>query len=355
MGQLPYVPAYDSAAQMDPFQLLLEEVDREGIGAFRERRIDGGRIEVTAASSSGDLTTWEIDPSLDWAPVRVQRSRNGALTFETKMEYQHFDDRWFLRSLSATYDGKPICRVEIEAAEFDQPHHMQKLSVDDVMPMPMGTNFSIDGPGGTYRMLYYVGNGRYIDVDDRAGYDELRRKGLLDFSAFGAMLDENKENPPGRFPKVDEKGYYNDPKTAREPRLWENYTRSFIAVNKLDEKQARAAWEVLRDCQRRAFEHLDNIKESLKDLREDRAEAQSAIKGEFGDSQSAQNAEQELVQLEERENKLMEKVEAIFKDLLRPGLFKLLTPEQRKAEAARNFAQVRPEKLTAEAAAKAKP
>lgn len=315
---------------------------------FESKILPNGLYDVTARLDENREMEWQIDQNMDWSPVLFRQTTRPAgqdpRKVEIRLEYQQYDGRWF-PSQATYYDGNdvPTWIITIADAEFDRPYHPKQIDKRQWLDIVAGTNVSwIGGPheGGPFV---------FDGVDSILSFDEQvkrQRNGTLDFTEFQHRALDGE--PRGVLPSRDPKGYDLNSRTQKSPRLWENYTRSFVRVNRLSDEQARKAWEVLRDCQVRAFTYLDSIKENLNDLSHDRALATATINRQNGDSAFAQAAEQELIQLQDREERLMSKVESIFKDLLKPGLFKLLTDEQLKAEAARDFAKVRPEKADAE-------
>jgi hypothetical protein len=114
---------------------------------------------------------------------------------------------------------------------------------------------------------------------------------------------------------------------------WEAYTRRFIETYRLDDEQRQKAWSICDECQERGREYVERRRQDLRALDAEDVKLQELPK----DAQPARARE-----LAERRARLLEPLQRIFDEQLRPRLDKLPTRAQRAAAEARRTPQSAP-------------
>jgi hypothetical protein len=136
------------------------------------------------------------------------------------------------------------------------------------------------------------------------------------------------EGKPGQPQRGSGTAKPDQPKFISE---WEKYVRAFIEKYQLDDEQAQKANAVLEDCKSQAHRYLRGRKVQIEQLDQQIAELKLA---------KVKDKSKRLSELNGQRSKLMEPIDRIFDNQLKPRLERLPTRAQRRA---------------AEAAAKKKP
>lgn len=319
-------------------------------------------------ADDSDLThNWWLDPAMDWQPVRVTIEQDGRIFRESRTSYAIVDGRWFPSEVSFRHNGEEEYVISVTHGSFDKPHHARELGLAD-LNLPPGTMIAhrIGEP-----FKFWDGK-KPVDAHE---FEARVQSGEIDLSVLEAMRASSNA---GRFPKTKEDDFFGpSPHVRWKPTLWEDYTRQFVRFCKLDVEQSREAWAVLKECQIPAYQRLPAIQkeagvveEELIKLRKPSGTGTSRTEGanpmttipvEAGETAPSANSRtagsgesspgsvilidaqpkaERIKDLEARLAELYEPIEAIFEKKLKPGLYKLLTPEQ-KARVDKHDAEVR--------------
>lgn len=280
---------------------------------------------------------WEIDPKIDWNPVRSQLRYRGRVINESVVEYEEFDGVWFPRSakyFDAT--GDLIAEILVESAQINTDDLPQILTPDHV-GFKTGLSVSFVREDGSAEGMTYVAGGGLLP--DRE-YSRLVGEGKIEddpelVEMANALLErlrsqelEKKQANSGSAsqPSVpdSESGGQRSVSETPSPTIvpnrvddeWERYTHEFIARYKLNDDQSAAAMRVLHDCQEQRTSYLNRQQERIALLQE-RATGPKKV----GD---AERITRELDQLREP-------IQRIFEQQLKPRLDRLPTRAQRQA------------------------
>lgn len=318
------LPHYDIRALGLAVDPLLDRniesfVNDKDVRAWRSVELQD-RTFVTASLMNGSELTWELNPAFDYQPDRIVFSGSGGASREVRIEYDVFDERWWPERIEY-YDSTGNLWMEfiIESAEFDRPDHPKTLT-PAILGLPVGAN--VGTPQG---MLIWDGEGIITIQEAR----EMKQRGELDTSAALAIQNRMAAGDyPGRFPKTMDGPNFGLGELSRKPKLWEEYVRRFIEVFALNKEQTTRAWETHKHWLERADAHLKSVEVPMKAIDEQlgklRREAQAG-----GLKSTGEERKKEWQTLEERKAKLLEAIDKIFVEELRPSLFKLPTEDQK--------------------------
>lgn len=265
-----------------------------------------GDLRVVTAEAGNEVTRWWIDPRKGWNAVRVTFDRDGAQLAEARMTLREFDGIWFPAHchyfVKGWKDGKePVETLEIRSATFNRPDHARDFSPADI-GVEVGTTLEQKDNDLTVVATGFYDGREFVEMQEY-----LRRRkaetvsGAPDMAAKAAALCEKNER------------WASD---------WERYVREFIARYQLDDAQQERAWLILRECQDRAERAMakrkDTLDKALARLNAARAATEPERRGEIG-------------ALAELLDKLLQPLDAIFEEQLKPNLEKLPTRRQRAA------------------------
>jgi len=342
-------------------------------------------VEVLGYWSDGMTVRWILDAQRDMQPTHVAALVEGEEVSVCDTEYRHVDGVWFPESSVFTYKGEVITTVTITHAELNQPEHPQSFSPVQLGMIP-GIEVFLEPQLGRYR---WSGSELISAEDWQAG----ARDGVFDEEPLAALKQDLKSpSGAGRHPDKYDIGFLGlTPAVARAPGLWEDYTRRFIRFCQLDAAQTRKAWETLKECQKPAYQRLPGIQCEAKQLEaellklragsngppvdkvtapqsadpastdvkpaaQDRLPAKntppvsdlpgndipaSSPNPQFVSTQDEEKTRDGRIKaLDERLAEIYKPIETIFEKELKPGLNKLLTPDQ-KARVEEHDAEVR--------------
>ncbi len=333
LGLLPWVLEPHDAKELKPLGLFERRLLPE-VQYFESRPLDGSLHEVVAYMENETETHWKLDVEHEFAPLACKKvttlEDGGTFTEEVILSYDNIDGRRFPTRIEFLSNGSRYGLATVSHAEFDRPQHVQELNVGEALRMIPGTNVYRSSDAGWTGPLVFDGD-RALPVLEAV---TLEQAGLLDTSEFLTRVIRWEDDPKWAYPKTAE-DFAGQHQVTRTPGLWEDYTRAFIRENNLDKQQVQDAWAHLRRCQTKAYAHLDEHKADFLEIRQERVVQRAMLQDrETGDVQR-EEAQKLLAALTERENGLYGRIDSIFQKLLKPGLVRLLNPDQLEAAKAR--------------------
>jgi hypothetical protein len=297
--------------------------------------VDG--LHVVSGSSPEGAVKWWIDPEKDWNVLRtevfLQGKKIGERRFELRLD--PYDGVWFpcrveLYRLAAG-DTEPSSVIELHSTEFNRPDHPLELGLADI-GIEVGTAISFQDREPVKRG-YWDGEKAvpFAELMERIQSGELR----MGPSVTRAHAQLKAYAQRRRALAVATEAPAPDGPTATQPAVavpefkwnqfetqWEAYTRLFTARYRLDKEQSQKAWSVCEDCQQRGRAYVATRRGRFEEL-EKRIEG--AKSGTFARDKSL------AAQLELERQELMEPLNRIFQEQLKPRLEMLPTRLQRKA------------------------
>ncbi|GIK17651.1 MAG: hypothetical protein BroJett003_26150 [Planctomycetota bacterium] len=271
--------------------------------------------------------TWRLDPRFDMQPVACVVSMHDEEFNRSETIYQQVDGRWFPESTTFTVEGKHHSRIVVTRVSFDQPWHDPELTPSDLGLIPGIEVLEAGKP-----VMKWDGV-KPVDVDE---YYRLTQSGEIDNNAIVALHRRHKEGlAPRRYADQGDSAFYGLPgKVERQPRLWEDFVRRFIAYYRLNEDQTKEAWKHHGACVADAHEHRSKHDRELREM------AERITKLEESPSSSGED-ETELIACRKRLDELEAYFGRVFEERLKPGLAKLPTQAQIDAARARESAAAR--------------
>lgn len=325
-------------------------------------------VEVSGRFGEGTMT-WKLDPKQEYQPVIAEvtfPNNDGTLETEQALTtYQRIDGKVFPDRIDYVRNGKAYEHITVDNAVFDHPELPAELRVTDFFPLMQGVNIA----------HYDSADKRHLEIWDgqqartTAEVTAMKEQGTFDNWPFILHQREIRANgvQPNSKPKPDADGCLAGGAGSRRPGLWENFTRRFIAVAKLDKAQTRRAWEHLAKCQSAAYKQLPDIRKQTDDMEKElvrlrtygttqlprtsvppRGAADDAASGTDviagGDdrviqrsappmpppAEDAKAAAERIQRLEDQLAGAYAPIDAILEHDLKPRLNDLLTPDQKK-------------------------
>lgn len=273
------------------------------------------RVVVTGHWSNGYSVRWTLDPAQGMQPVTAEVVIEGNAVDACQTTYEQYDGIWFPRKSEFTHNGEVTSTIHVLDAEFNRPELPTELT-----PTDLGL---IDGIRVRHPMLGDMVwcDGQLIPEDD---YFSRVKAGTADNSAWEAMRLRNQSLGPGAFPKPNSDDFLGmTAVVTHTPGLWEDYTRRFIRRFQLNVRQTELAWKVLKDAQRLAYSYFDEQEKVFRKTRADLA----VIAPKTSDADQSKHMEE----LQDRLQRLYAPIDKIFSEKLKPGLAKLVTPDQVEA------------------------
>ncbi|MFO0838174.1 MAG: hypothetical protein U1D55_06570 [Phycisphaerae bacterium] len=320
LGVVPFLPRKDVGVALG---LSSDSAPRPR--RFEESR--DGDIHVVRELLDEGVITWYIDSARGCSPTRVTFERDGRVVQEARVALRKFDDIWFPEKVeffvAAYRDGKePASVVKVLKAEFLKPEQPKRITPADIGIEPGFLALRENAKKG--QELEIWDGSRAVTLTDWA-WLEMRgvvERGPKNRAALEALPLEPGGAPGAHLPASYATGSTSKPipLLARAPGLWERYTREFIADHKLDVEQTQRAWRLLSDCQEAAKRHIRSKIDEIEEA--DRALNALPLE-ERGNERGAP--------ARERLWKLLEPVDRLFTDRLKPGLERLPTRAQRAA------------------------
>lgn len=314
--------------------LLLEDRQRPFVNGYSQRQV-GDLIVVDARIDEG-VQSWWIDPAKDYNAVRITFTTNsGQVLSECRNQLEQIDGVWFPHCVTYERSGQITDEVCVDHVEFNRPEHPQELTPNDIGIKPGMLVMDLLANPGDPALIW---DGEKSVPANEYAHRQLNR--ALESDAENSSQEEpGGASDPSRMQADDPEGppadsdHADAPKTIRKLYTeWQKYTRDFIDRHKLDDRQTRRAWKVLRDCERQGDTYV-------RGRRGDIEEVESAIERAATDTSERRKGE-----LEHRMTRLIEPMNEIFRKRLVPGLDGLLTAEQRRA--ARESAKSAPKTRT---------
>jgi hypothetical protein len=277
----------------------------------------GHTCYIEADIGAGVTIEWELDATRNYACTRSSLVQDGEVVMEALTDYEQFGDLWFPMNVSYVNDsGAEFRRIRVLYASFDDPAHPRELTVNEHLDFVPGTIISDESKDTS---SYW--DGRQIisfeDYSKRLGKDiddtEARRRWLA------TMTDE-----AGAYPKQ-----ISDDKASRELGLWESYVRTFIFKYHLDKEQSKKAWDHLAKCRKPAYEFMKENKERYDKITTD-INDRATRRTQSEDDREKDALSEEITELTDHRDRLLEPIQRIFENQLKPGLEKLPTKAQKE-------------------------
>lgn len=293
---------------------------------FRVEASEGLTKVVADGFQDGKATdvrrVWWIDESKDDSVVRTQTFYKGKEVGDTRFWLERQDGFWYPRRVEERTgnDLETLRVVEIFHAEFNRPEHPREFGPADIGIEP-GTQVTYQEPDGSVRSRFWDGSDV---VPAREWYDRLER-GEAHLGPNVARevrrTEERSWDRPAHSGSGSSPAAVSAANPASAPSLndlsvWETFTRDFIAKYRLNVEQSQRAWQILRECQKVANQHLARHEAEIAAIERETSSAPR-------DDGATQAARKKL-------EKLLEPVQSIFENELKPRLDKLPTREQRR-------------------------
>ncbi len=307
--------------------LWRDRVSQPGARSYSEEVRDG--LDVVTCETDYGTITWWIDPRRGWSPVRVVLRQHGEVVAESRSTLKQFGGVWYpdmVLFFSKGYkDGQePLETVKVHAARFNKPEHPQRFTPAGI-GVEAGMTVEKVNADQTIEVRVFDGtkavsqaefNRRYRAGEIELGPTFLRS--LAQADAREAQREAARQEPAKPIERAESSSAWDGVQHLVESE-WAAYTRRFVVRLKLDDEQSQKAWLILRQCQELADKHIKSHEADFERL--DRP------------LQAAREADdaKELSALEQRRAKLMEPMNLIFEEKLKPRLDAIPTRAQRRA------------------------
>ncbi len=284
---------------------------------FCEQQHSGQRV-VRMRQGEAENVFW-IDPKRDYAITRVQRYWSGQLRFEARSRLKRFGDVWFpevVEFYRFDHDNMatPAKVVRVRAAKFNTPDLPDDLTPADIGITPNHGIQVCDRSGrevGTARWTgkELVGFGDFLTTDP----EDLPRGLVLASAGTSEPITSDVVVRP-----------HDQVRTRLS--AWERYTLDFIDRYRLDRQQAQRAWLILRQSQTDAQRVLTTEKRTVQTI--------ERLASRLPKTEARQRGALRE-QIRKLSARLEQRLDAIFKTRLKPGLERLPTRAQRRAAEAK--------------------
>ena len=289
-------------------------------GVYRQEHTDDGLWKVTHKTMMDDeqsVTTWYIDPAMDWNIVRCENHLGGSMMANVVSEYTQYDGIWFPKvSRYTDRNGRVICTLTVTSAKLNNSEIPEKPS-PELLGLVSGTSITRFNSEGGQKRLVWVGKDKE-PISDRE-YAKRVSNGELKWDPRHRERVRRiiAEPPPFTVTAADMRktqlqGYVY---CLREESFWKNHIRNFIHDYKLDDEQRNKAWKVFQRCENQRQRYVKSIKAQLAKLKKEALEA----------------SDKRFDEIKTQMHKLNEPVHEIFEKKLKPGLMKIPTRKQRAA------------------------
>lgn len=300
---------------------------------YESEEVDG--LQVVTGASKGSMVKWWIDPEKDWAIVRTEVFQDGKKIGERRftLRFDPYDGLWFPRRVElyrlAAGDIEPSSVMETQSAAFNRPDHPMELTPADI-GVEVGTSVAFqdrDPPVSGY-----------WDGEKAIPFAELMERIQSGELTMGPAVAQARAKwkaigkKPELLAEIGRSAQGGGTATTqpilpvpvfvwnRFETQWEAYTRLFIGRYGLDEEQSQKAWSICDDCQESGRAYVAKQRERLEEL--DRRIRNAKRTGPPKDTA-------DLTRLESERQKLMEPINRIFEQRLKPRLEQLPTRIQR--------------------------
>jgi len=285
-------------------------------------KAEGNVHIVTADLGDRRSIIWHIDRGRGWNPVRVTLTREGKVVRKSISTLKKFGGTWFPSKVEYYTHSlvEPIQIITVRSASFNRPDHPRRFTPNDIGLEPgvvvevqkTGAEAMVwDGEKCVPTMAFYedVKAGRKKVGPNMARLHEEMRAGM--------RTDHRGVDPAA-------------PMQGREVREveteWERYVREFIRKHGLSKAQRASARAILKDCVRQAQRYVIGHAAEFTDI-EVRVARLAREPGK--------DARKERRAIGRARAKLMEPIDRIFAEQLKPRLEELLSTDRRRGTASR--------------------
>lgn len=320
------LPKFDA-----PWHTYLDDHSKR-IPRYKTERNDHETIvEMTYGESPRELFRWTLSAEYGYQPVKCEWVVDGRLHRSAKFDYQSVGaDQFFVRRAEyLNEDGALTAAIDVTKAEINSPNLPARLTPEDI------------GVGNGVNLHYKEGHPKrndgvhiYCDGESLISDEFTQRQttvGVKPGAVFARrfpFLQEQYERTIQTNRDSNEAASMTSTSASSQPSSqpalseWERYTIDFIADYRLSDEQAQKALSILHECQDQAWAHHRRVADKLERI--DRSLAATVA-----ETQPALDAEA----LKRERATLLEPIQAIFDQQLKPRLDKLPTRAQRASRA----------------------
>lgn len=309
----------------DTFEL---QVAKLGVGPIVWQVDESDGLTVVTASVSLGSAKWFLDPARDGNPVRIELHPTDGESSRIDIQYRRWDDVWFPELIEehalGEAGGRAGTSMRILHAAFNRAEHPSRLGPQHIGIEP-GTNIEFRDRE-PFELRVWDGE-KAVTTEEylarlRSG-EALRGPTLERETARLHILNERRGDFEKFREQLERRGLLLEP-IPRELSEWERYTLDFLRRHACDEGQKERALAILRDCTDEGSSYLSRNKAEFDafDERCDALRAELIVDPRRWDPLIAERL------------RLLEPLDRIFSERLKPRLDNLLTTAQRERAAA---------------------
>lgn len=285
---------------------------------FEEKQLPDGTFEVIGTSKQANKdgvpilsTHWYIDPDKGWNTTRViQKDLTGTIRSETVSTLAKYGDTWFPERVDYYIEGKLRNSIQVTSAAFNQDEHSKKFTPAD-LGFKNGYMTTVMGERAPTGMRRWAGD-RMIDEIE---FFRLEQQGKIKRDARFLLADPEAASPYMSEQRKRERKARWQAEVLRynlrkHEGSWSKFVRAFIKRYQLNEEQQQKAWQIHKQCKRRADTYIRRIAREYQRLT---------------------TLEEKGENVSEKKAKLTQPIEDVFNKHLVPRLNKLPTRRQRDA------------------------
>jgi hypothetical protein len=298
-----------------------------GVGPIVWQVDESDGLTVVTGSVSLGSAKWFLDPARDGNPVRIELHPTDGESSRIEIQYRRWDDVWFPELIEerALRDagGRAGMSMRILHAAFNRAEHPARLGPQHIGIEPR-TNIEFRDREPVELRMWDGENA--VTAEEylarlRSG-EALRGPTLEREMARLHVLNERRGDFEKFREQLERRGLLLEP-IPRELSEWERYTLAFIRRHQCDEGQKERALAILRDCTDEGASYLSRNKSDFDAF----DEKYDALRGELIVDQRRWEP------LIAERLRLLEPLDRIFSERLKPRLDGLLTSEQRQRTA----------------------
>lgn len=276
---------------------------------------------VIADLGDGRSIAWYIDRRRGWNPVRVTLTREGNVVRKSISTLKKFGDTWFPEKVEYyTHSlAEPIQIIKVRSASFNRPEHSRRFTPNDIGLEP-GVVIEVQKTGAESMMVW---DGEEC-VPTVAFYKDVKAGRKKVGPNMARLHEEMRAGMRTHHRGVAPAAPMNSREVQQAETEWERYVREFIRKHGLSKAQRASARAILKDCVRQAQQYVIGHAADFTEL-EVRVARLAREPGKDADAERRAIARARA--------KLMQPIDRIFTEQLKPRLEELLTIDRRRGAA----------------------